>query len=127
MQLDFLELFTLTISIAIEAAIVSIWGKFTGLAWRRLAIVACASTLVTHPILWKIFNDLLSNINFDLAPTDRFNYLALLLEIPVVIVEGLIYKWVMKYSWRSSLSLSFFANLASYLFGAFVLYAVYDW
>ncbi|WP_310483789.1 hypothetical protein [Chamaesiphon sp. VAR_48_metabat_403] len=120
MQLDLLELFTLTISIAIEAAIVSIWGKFRKLAWRRLAIVACASTLVTHPILWKIFSDLLPKMSFELAPSDRFNYLALLLEIPVVIVEGLIYKWVIKYSWRSSLSLSFFANLASYLFGVFL-------
>ncbi len=127
MQLDFLELFTLTISIAIEAAIVSIWGRFKGLAWRRLAIVACASTLVTHPILWQVFNDLLPKMSFDLEGTKRFNYLALLLEISVVIVEGLIYKWVMKYSWQSSLSLSFFVNLASYLFGMFILSEIYDW
>jgi hypothetical protein len=127
MSFDLAEFFTLIISIVIEALVVGIWGKFRGLAWRRLAIVACASTLVTHPLLWKIFNDLLPTMSFDLAPPDRFNYLTLILEIPVVIIEGLIYKWVMRYSWRSSLSLSFVANLASYLFGIFVLYTFYDW
>jgi hypothetical protein len=127
MSFDLAEFITLIISIAIEVAIVSIWGKFRGLVWRRLAIVACASTLITHPILWKIFNDFLPSTSSDLAPISRFNYLAFLLEIPVFIVEGLIYKWVMRYSWRSSFSLAFCANLASYLFGIFVLYAVYDW
>jgi hypothetical protein len=127
MSFDLAEFITLIISIAIEAAIVSIWGKFRGLAWRRLAIVACASTLITHPILWKIFNDLLPTMSFDLAPSDRFNYLVFSLEILVIIVEGLIYKWAMRYSWRSSMSLSFVANLASYLFGVFILYAFYDW
>ena len=126
MSFDLAEFITLIISIAIEVAIVAIWGKFKKLAWQRLAIVACASTLITHPILWQIFSDLLPKMSFDLAPTDRFNYLALLLEIPVVVVEGLIYKWVMKYSWRLSLSLSFFANFASYLFGLFTLGAIYD-
>ena len=127
MSFDLAEFITLIISIAIEAAIVGIWGKFRGLAWQRLAIVACASTLVTHPILWKVFNDLLPNLGSDSSPTSRFNYLAFLLEIPVFIVEGLMYKWTMRYSWQSSFSLAFFANLASYLFGVFFLYAVYDW
>jgi hypothetical protein len=127
MSFDSLEFVTLIISIFIETLVVGIWGRFRRLAWRRLAIVACASTLITHPILWKVFNDILPTLGFDLAPVDRFNYLGLFLEIPVVIVEGLIYKWAMRYSWRSSFSLAFCANLASYLFGMFFLYAVYDW
>jgi hypothetical protein len=115
------------ISIAIEAIVVSIWGKFRKLEWRLLAIVATTSTLITHPILWKIFNDLLPTMSEDSLSADRYNHLALLLEIPVVIVEGAIYKWMMKYSWLASMSISFFANLASYLFGLWFLYTAFDW
>jgi hypothetical protein len=127
MSLDSLEFIALIISIAIETAIVSIWGKFRKLEWRLLAIVAAAGTLITHPILWKLFNDILPTSNENVSPTDRYNDLALLLEIPVFIVEGSIYKWVMKYSWLASMSISLMANLASYLFGVWFWYAAFDW
>jgi hypothetical protein len=127
MSFDWLEFIALIISIAIETAIVSIWGKFRKLEWRLLAIVAAASTLITHPILWKVFNDLLPSMNENSSPADRYNDLALLLEIPVFIVEGSIYKWVMKYSWLASMSISLMANLASYLFGVCFLYTAFGW
>ncbi|PSB56323.1 hypothetical protein [Chamaesiphon polymorphus] len=127
MSFDSLEFIALIISIAIETAIVSIWGKFRKLEWRLLAIVAAASTLITHPILWQVFNDLLPTINGEGASTDRYNELALLLEIPVFIVEGSIYKWVMKYSWLASMSISSIANLGSYLFGVWFWYAAFGW
>ncbi|AFY95759.1 hypothetical protein [Chamaesiphon minutus] len=126
MSFDSLEFITLLISIAIEATIVSTWGKFRNLEWRLLAIVAAASTLITHPILWKVFNDLLPTINGDRSSDDRYNNLALLLEVPVVIAEGSIYKWVMKYSWLAGMSISLMANLASYLFGVCFLNTTFD-
>jgi hypothetical protein len=127
MSFDSLEFITLIISIAIEAVIVSIWGKYRKLDWRLLTIVASASTLITHPILWKVFNDLLPAMNENGLASDRYNNLALLLEIPVFIVEGSIYKWVMRYSWLASMSISLAANLASYLFGVWFLYVAFDW
>jgi hypothetical protein len=127
MSFDRVEFITLLISIAIEALIVSIFGKVRRLEWQLLAIVATTSTLITHPILWQVFNDLLPAMGGDRSPHDRYNYLSMLLEIPVVIVEGLIYKLVMKYSWRLSMSLSLMANLASYLFGLWLMFLAYDW
>lgn len=127
MSFDSLEFITLIISIAIEAASVSLWGKFRKLEWKLLAIVAAASTLITHPILWKVFNDLLPLMNENSSSAERYNDLALLLEIPVFIVEGTIYKWVMKYSWLASMSISLMANLASYLFGLWFLAVAFDW
>jgi hypothetical protein len=127
LSFDSLEFITLIISIAIEAASVSLWGKFRKLEWKLLAIVAAASTLITHPILWKVFNDLLPLMNENSSSAERYNDLALLLEIPVFIVEGTIYKWVMKYSWLASMSISLMANLASYLFGLWFLAVAFDW
>ena len=121
MSFDSVEFITLLISIAIEVLVVGIWGKFRQLDWKLLAIVATASTLITHPILWQVFNNLLPSMSWDLHPDSRCNYLALLLEIPVVLVEGVMYKVVMKYSWRSSLILSFVANLGSYLIGSWLM------
>jgi hypothetical protein len=126
MSFDSLELITLIISIAIEALIVSSWGKYRKLDWRLLAIVASASTLITHPILWKVFNDLLPAINENGSASDRYHNLALLLEIPVFMVEGSMYKWVMGYSWLASMSISLAANLASYLFGVWFLSVAFD-
>jgi hypothetical protein len=127
MSFDRTEFITLLISIAIEALIVGVWGRFRKLNWQILAIVATASTLITHPILWQVFNNLLSSLNIDGSPEDRFNYLALLLEIPVTLVEGIVYKWVMKYSWRSSMGISLMANLSSYLMGLWLMYLAYSW
>jgi hypothetical protein len=112
MIFDRSEFIALTISIAIEALVVGIWGVIRRREWRSLMMVASASTLVTHPILWKLFNDLL--------PYLSFNILSLLLEIPVAVIEGWIYKLTIGYSWRSSLALSFGANLASYTFGLLI-------
>lgn len=127
MSFDSLEFITLIISISIETAIVIICGKIRKLEWQLLAIVAAASTLITHPILWKTFNDLLPTMNQDASPADRYNDLALVLELPVVIVEGALYKWVMKYSWLASMGISLMANLASYLFGLWFLDVAFDW
>ncbi len=127
MSFDSFEFVTLLISIAIEVLIVWVLGRIWKLDWRLLATVATASTLITHPILWQVFNNLLPTISAAYTPHEYINSLALLLEIPVVLVEGWMYKWVMKYSWRSSLGLSFAANLASYLFGICFMYLVYDW
>jgi hypothetical protein len=112
MIFDRSEFIALTISIAIEALIVGSWGIIRRLEWRSLMMVASASTLVTHPILWKLFNDLL--------PYLSFNTLSLLLEVPVVMIEGWMYKLAIGYSWRSSLALSFGANLGSYTFGLLI-------
>jgi hypothetical protein len=112
MMFDRSEFVALLISIAIESLVVGIWGKIRRLEWRSLILVASGSTLFTHPILWQLFKELLSHVNS--------NLLILSLEMLVVIVEGSMYKWAMGYSWRSSLAISFAANLASYTFGLLI-------
>ncbi len=106
------ELIALMISIAIESLVVGVWGKIKRLEWRSLILVATGSTLFTHPILWQLVKELSPHVNFDL--------LILSLECLVAIIESLMYKWAMGYSWRSSLTISFAANLASYTFGLLI-------
>jgi hypothetical protein len=112
MVFDRSEFIALIISIAIEALVVGIWGKVRGLEWRSLILVASGSTLFTHPILWQLVTEL--------SPHFNFNIIVLSLEILVVIIEGLMYKLAMGYSWRSSLTISLVANLASYTFGLLI-------
>jgi hypothetical protein len=112
MVFDRSEFIALLISIAIESLVVGIWGKIRRLEWRILILVTSGSTLFTHPILWQLFQEL--------SPQFDFNLLALSLEMLVVMVEGSMYKWAMGYSWRSSLTISFVANLASYTFGLLI-------
>jgi hypothetical protein len=93
MSFDSLEFITLIISILIEAPLVGIWGNIRRLEWKLLTIVATASTLVTHSILWQVFNDLLPSMSYNSIPSqDKYKNLATILEIPVVVVEGLMYK-----------------------------------
>jgi hypothetical protein len=106
------ELTALIISIAIESLVVGVWSKIKRLEWRSLVLVATGSTLFTHPILWQLVKELSSHFNF--------NILILLLECLVTTIEGLMYQWAMGYSWRSSLTISFAANLASYTFGLLI-------
>jgi hypothetical protein len=106
---DKLEFIALIISIVIESLFVAIWAKFFQLDWKLLVIISIAGTLITHPIAWKLF--------LDLSPYLRFWMRSLLLESAVILVESLIYKLATGYSWRSSMGLSFGANLASYIGG----------
>jgi hypothetical protein len=112
MMFDRSEFIALMISIAVEALVVGIWGKVRRLEWRSLILVASGSTLFTHPILWQLVTEL--------SPHFNFNIIVLSLEILVVIIEGLMYKLAMGYSWRSSLTISFMANLTSYTFGLLI-------
>lgn len=100
------EFIALIFSMVIESLFVACWGKILRLHWRFLIAVACAATLITHPVIWQLFINLSLYLNFYVR--------SLLLETLVFIFEGLIYKWVTGYSWRLSMSLSFGANLASY-------------
>jgi hypothetical protein len=106
---DKLEFIALMISIAIESLFVAIWANCFKLDWKLSVIISIAGTLITHPIAWKLF--------LDLSPYLRFWMRSLLLESAVILVEGLIFKLATGYSWRSSISLSFGANLASYSCG----------
>jgi hypothetical protein len=112
MTFDRSEFTALIISIAIESLVVGAWGEIRKLEWRSLILVASGSTLFTHPILWQLVKEL--------SPHFNFNILILSLEILVATVEGLMYKLAMGYSWRSSLTISFIANLASYTFGLLI-------
>lgn len=109
MSWDKLEFIALAISISIEGMFVAIYAKFLRLDGKLLVMISMAATLITHPLAWKLF--------LDLSPYLSFIARSLLLESGVILVEGLIYNLVTGYSWRSSMGLSFSANLTSYICG----------
>jgi hypothetical protein len=103
------EFIALIISICIESLFVGCWGVLYHLNWKLLAIAATGATLVTHPLLWQSF--------IALSPYLSFNDRSLLLELAVVIFEGIVYRFVTGYAWKLSASLSLGANVASYTCG----------
>lgn len=109
MFFDLAEFIALIFSMIIESLFVACCGKILRLNWRFLIAIACAATLITHPIIWQLF--------INLSPYLSFYVRSLLLETLVFIFEGFIYKWATGYSWRLSMGLSFGANLASYSCG----------
>lgn len=108
------ELIALIVSIAIESLFVAICAQVRKKDWRKLAIIAGAATSITHPIAWKLF--------IELSPYLSFPMRSLLIETGVALVEGLMYRWAIGYSWRWNIGLSFGANLASYSCGLLFYY-----
>jgi hypothetical protein len=111
MSFDTQQFIALILSIVIEGIFVAIWAQIWKLNGRSLVVVASASTLITHPILWQVFIDLSSGLSFPVLS---------LLEIPVVLFEGGMYRWVTGYPWLNCFGLSLGANLTSYIGGLLV-------
>ncbi|MBW4510583.1 MAG: hypothetical protein KME64_29310 [Scytonematopsis contorta HA4267-MV1] len=107
------QLFALSISLVTEVFVIFLLVYFTlefsSLEIRRILIVAFAATLFTHTFAWQSNEILLPYLVFPLR--------AMLIEMIVVIVEGVIYRIFTGFSWWQSLFLSFLANATSFLVG----------
>lgn len=103
------EFTALLMSIVLESLFVTICAQILRLNGKPLMLVATVGTMITHPLMWKLW--------LDLSPYLNFQTRLVLLELIVFLVEGCIYRWVTNYSWRSSMSLSLGANLTSYTCG----------
>jgi hypothetical protein len=107
------QLIALLISLLIEVLVVFLLVYFTWefslLESGRIFIVAFAATLLTHPFAWQGNEILLPYLIFPLRVT--------LIEVIVVIVEGVIYRIFAGLSWWQSIFLSFISNATSFLVG----------
>jgi hypothetical protein len=109
MLFDRAEFIALVISIGLESLFVICWGGFYRRDWKLLTIAATIGTLITHPILWQLF--------IRLSPYLSFNIRSIFLELLVALFEGIIYRMVTGYNWKTCLALSLSANLCSYSVG----------
>jgi hypothetical protein len=107
------QLFALFISLITEVLVIFLLVyftlKFSSLEIRRIFIVAFAATLFTHPFAWQGNEVLLPYLIFPLRVT--------LIEVIVVIVEGVIYRIFAGLSCWQSIFLSFISNVTSFLVG----------
>lgn len=75
-------------------------------------ILACLATLITHPLAWEINQILMPYLGFSLRVG--------LIEIAVVIAEGVLYTFFLNLGWRIGLLLSLIANATSFLGGLLI-------
>ena len=79
----------------------------------RLAVVAAAATLITHPLAW--------NANIYLRHALPFVWRGLLIESAVVLVEGVLYARLARLGWRRGAAVSLGANGLSFGLGLLIL------
>lgn len=111
------QLLGLLISLAIEVPMVLIMLLTTQQLSSRLDIcnafiLACAATLLTHPLAWES--------NQMLIPYMEFPVRATLIESLVAIAEGILYWLILKLGWQKGLFLSIIANATSFLGGLLI-------
>jgi uncharacterized protein (DUF486 family) len=111
----------LVLSLLIEVPIVLALGRLLEsagtLRWRRLALVGCAATLITHPFAWH-------GVYILRAWLPSYWPRVLVVEFGVALVEGLLYALVARMGHRRGQVLSWTANAASFGIGLLLLRVV---
>lgn len=83
---------------------VMLWLARAQAVWRVL-LVAVAASCLTHPLAWRIAS-VLSPVEYPVG--------IWLIELGVVLVEGLWYQFWLRAGWAKSLGWSLLANAASF-------------
>ena len=103
-------LISLLVEVPVAVAFIKV-ARFDVPDWKRLALVLPALTLLTHPFAWTI--------NADLYHWDPVPRLALI-ELSVVLIEGLILSHWGKLGFRNGFATSLLANTLSFAVGLLV-------
>lgn len=94
-------LLTLLLELPVALALACVWG----LPLPRASLATLLASSLTHPLAWQTALILV---------TMRLWWLVwLLVEAGVVLVEALVFGWVLRVPWRRALWLSFLVNAVS--------------
>ena len=108
------QLQALLLSILIEVPVVLALARALGglerVGWRRLVVVGCAATLLTHPFAWHGFSVLRDVVS-------PYPLRALVIEGGVAVVEGLLYGTVGRMGLARGQALGWASNAVSYGIG----------
>ncbi len=105
---------TLSIEIPIVMAIAWLWRSRVEADWETIIMVTAAASLLTHPFAWY-FNEMLIGVV-------RFAVRAAVLETFIVLAEMVILAVFARMAWRTALTASFVANMASFGAGLYWFY-----
>lgn len=107
-------LLTLIVEVPLAAASGALFGKRGVRELGRMGAIALAASLVTHPVAWWANRLLVAALSF--APR------ALLIELCVVIVEGLLFARLARLGLLKGLIVAALTNGASFGIGLVVYY-----
>ena len=105
----------LALTLAIEVPVVLCIAWFCGLRDHmvRVAAVAAAASLLTHPFAWYLALSGLAHIPFWTR--------AAIIEFAVIIAEAVVFAKALKIRWRLAFAMSIIANLVSFGSGIWIV------
>lgn len=83
----------------------------------QLLIIICATNFITHRIAWESNDIFMPYLNFTIRAT--------IIELAVVVVEGIVYAVVSELGWKRGLFASLVANTASFFGGLAIYYTLF--
>ncbi len=107
-------LLTLLVEVPLAAGLGALYGKRGAKELGRMGAIALAASLITHPWAWWANRLLLALLPF----AGR----ALLIELGVVLVEGILFAWLAKLGLLRGLVIATLTNGASFGVGLMVYY-----
>lgn len=110
----FALLLTLLVEMPLAAGLGALMGKRGVKELGRMGAIALAATLVTHPLAWWTNRLLVLHASFAVR--------ALLIELSVVLVEGLLFAWLARLGLLKGLVVAALTNGVSFGVGLVVYY-----
>jgi len=107
-------LLTLLVEAPVAAAAGAALGKRGAREIGRMMCIAIAGSLVTHPIAWWTNRLLMTSLSFGLR--------ALVIEVGVALVEGLLFAWLARLKPLQGLAVGALTNGASFGVGLVVYF-----
>ncbi|MSR86639.1 hypothetical protein EXS70_00480 [Candidatus Peribacteria bacterium] len=93
--------FTVAIELVVVLIISSIFLRRQNISKSRLLLSAIVASTITLPLLWYVFLPRGANV--------------ILLEVAVVMIEALLYRYILPTRWNYALLLAVIANVVSFL------------
>lgn len=106
------QLQALGLTLLLELPVVLLLARLLGwpVAWKRLLLLASAASLLTHPFAWE-------GLRWLRAWTPDFWPRAVVVEVAIALVEGVLYAKLGPLGWRRGLLLGLGVNAWSFGLG----------
>lgn len=105
----------LGITLAVEVPLVVLMAYRWRVPWSRSLVVGLLVSCLTHPLAWKV-----SWWAMVLFQTPHYVRWFIAIETGVVVLEALLFRYLLRVMWQQAFAVSLLANAASALLGVWL-------